>query len=218
MLALGSAIFFFYIVIIKYNRKRTSAAHLVSRKNLIITLRLIAIVVACIIMFVVLYYADNRFVVHNYQRWIKLFKTAGGPRLQTQPQYFLSMMNTTDYFMGLSKPVINQSAITYGVEVEPINIFVTFGAIGFILQYLLVFILIRYFYRSINKTDDDRASLCLIISSYVGLFTYQVFSVGYFFFREIRVGLFPWVLMGVAIGYYTRLKKNQRIQPIDLLD
>ena len=121
----------------------------------------------------------------------------------TQPQYF-SMMNGSDYLFGLSKPIINRTAITFGVEIEPINIFVTYGLVGFILQYSIVILLLAYFYKKINKIAKDKAILSLLIASFVSLFSYQIFSVAYYFFREIRVGLFPWVLMGVAIGIYER--------------
>jgi hypothetical protein len=38
-----------------------------------------------------------------------------------------------------------------------------------------------------------------------------VFSVAYYFFREIRVGLFPWILMGASIGVYEKHKKDRTI-------
>jgi len=44
----------------------------------------------------------------------------------------------------------------------------------------------------------------------VSLLSYQVFSVGYFFFREIRIGLFPWILMGVTVGVYEKFIKEKK--------
>ena len=90
------------------------------------------------------------------------------------------------------------------MEIEPVNIFITYGALGFILQYTLVIMLLVYFIRNIKKSIHDKTSLTLMVASFVGLFSYQVFSIAYYFFREIRVGLFPWILMGVTIGVYER--------------
>jgi hypothetical protein len=68
--------------------------------------------------------------------------------------------------------------------------------------------LLVYFVKKMRKSINNNASLTLLIASFVGLLTYQIFSVAYFFFREIRVGLFPWILMGVAIGVYEKYKLN----------
>jgi hypothetical protein len=218
MLALICSMFFFYVVAIKYNSKRLRSMFLLSRKRLNITLQLIGLIGALLVTLKLLYDTSNKFVVFMYNRWIGLFETGGGARLNIQTKYFFNMMNGMDYIMGLSKPIINLSDITHGVEIEPINIFVTFGAIGFLLQYALVAILLLYFYKRISKINNDSASLCLIVSSFVGLLSYQVFSVAFYFFREIRVGLFPWVLMGVAMGYYERFRKCQTAskQPANL--
>ena len=122
-----------------------------------------------------------------------------------QAIYFISKLETIgDYLFGFSKQVINKSAYSFGVEIEPVNIFITYGALGFILQYTLVIMLLVYFIRNIKKSIHDKTSLTLMVASFVGLFSYQVFSIAYYFFREIRVGLFPWILMGVTIGVYER--------------
>ena len=121
--------------------------------------------------------------------------------------YFISKMNNlSTYLIGISKQVVNQSFYSYGVEIEPVNIFITYGILGFILQYSLVLMLLIYFFRNFKQSVKDKASLTLLVASFVGLFSYQIFSVGYYFFREIRVGLFPWILMGVTIGSFERYK------------
>ena len=192
MLALVFSIILFYFVDIKYERKGLKS-----------TAYFIAIIASSSLILTFLYYRGNEFIVRNVARWVRLIEEGGGSRM-TQPQYFFSMMNGSDYLFGLSKPIINRTAITFGVEIEPINIFVTYGLVGFILQYSIVILLLAYFYKKINKIAKDKAILSLLIASFVSLFSYQIFSVAYYFFREIRVGLFPWVLMGVAIGIYER--------------
>lgn len=196
MLAVAFSVFLFYVINIKYERKGFKP-----------TVYFIGIIIGFSIIMVYLYNTGNTFVIRNFDRWIQLFETGGGARATTQPQYFFSIMKGTDYFFGLSKPIVNRSAISYGVEVELINILVTYGITGFLLQYLLIAILLVYFYKKISKRTQDKATLALCIASFVGLFGYQVFSVAYYFFREIRIGLFPWVLMGVTIGVYERYKR-----------
>lgn len=195
MLAFVFSIFLFYVVTIKYEKKSIKP-----------TLKFIGILTMLILLTIYLYNDGNEFVIRNFNRWVRLLETGGGARATTQPEYFFSLMKTSDYILGLSKPIINRSAISHGIEVEPLNIFVTYGLTGFLLQYSLVLILLVYFFRRISKSVEDKGVLTLLITSFVGLFSYQVFSVGYFFYREIRVGLFPWVLMGVSIGLYERYK------------
>ncbi|WP_226678988.1 hypothetical protein [Mesobacillus jeotgali] len=170
------------------------------------TLYLVYSVVMGIVIFVFLYLIKNPFVEHMVYRWEVLVETGGGPRVD-QMKYFFSMLeHPFHYLFGLSKQVINQSEFSYGVEVEPINIFITYGAFGFMIQYTLVAVLLIYFFKAIGKSIENKAALTLIVASFVGLFSYQIFSIAYFFFREIRIGLFPWILMGVAIGVYERYK------------
>lgn len=200
MLAAAFALILFYFINIKYEKKLLKP-----------TLYFITILTMLVITVIHLYKEGNPFIVRNVLRWIELFETSAGARATSQPQYFFSLMEGSDYFLGLSKAVINKSAISYGVEVEPVNIFVTYGASGFLLQYLLIAILLIYFLKKISKRTQDKAVLTLCVASFIGLSSYQVFSVAYFFFREIRIGLFPWVLMGVSIGAYERYKLKKLI-------
>lgn len=195
LLALVFSVILFYIVSIYINKK--------SIKPTIYMLFGIGTLTS---ICVYLYTSGNQFISLMVYRWKVLFETEGGGRVD-QTFYFITLLeNPFLYLFGLSKQVVNKSAISYGVEIEPVNIFVTYGAIGFLLQYSLIAILLIYFLKNIRKSINNKAALTLIVASFVGLLSYQVFSLGYYFFREIRVGLFPWILMGVAIGVYERYK------------
>lgn len=196
MLAAVFSFFLLYLVNIKFEKKGIKS-----------TFYMLVLISILGIIIYYLYDSGNPYITRTYYRWMTLFETDGGARATTQPQYFFSMMERSDYLFGLSKPIINRSAISYGIEIEPLNIFVTYGAVGFVLQYTLVVFLLRYFFKKICKKTQDKATLTLIVASFVGLFGYQIFSIAYFFFREIRIGLFPWVLMGVTIGIYEKSKK-----------
>lgn len=198
MLALVFSILLFYLVNIYINRKSFKP-----------TLRLVIIIFLSYFLILYLYNNGNSIIEKMVYRWeYLLFEEKGGARVD-QVFYFLSLFKTPfDYLFGLSKQVINQSAISFGIEIEPVNIFVTYGLLGFILQYGLILILLIYFLKRMRKSICNKAALALLVAAFVGLASYQVFSVGYYFFREIRVGLFPWILMGVAIGVYERYLKN----------
>jgi hypothetical protein len=198
LLALGFSIFLFYIIDMHFNKR--------SYKSTLYFLVGTAILLAVII---ILYQKENPFISRMIYRWEALFETKGGGRIE-QVKYFMSMFsNPMDYILGLSKNSINNSDISYGVEIELVNIFLTYGVVGVILQYLLIFVLLFYFYKKIKQNDMNKESLTLLISSFVGLLSYQVFSVAYFFYKEIRVGHFPWILMGVAIGFYEKCKRDK---------
>lgn len=199
MLAAAFSIVLFYFVNLKYEKKTLKP-----------TAYFISVLTGIVLIITYLYNKGNAFIVRIVYRWGVLFETGGGTRATTQPQYFFSLMEGADYIFGLSKPYINRSAISYGIEVEPVNIFVTYGASGFLLQYSFIAILLVYFFKKVSKRTRDKAALTLCIASFVGVFGYQIFSLAYFFFREIRIGLFPWVLMGVTIGVYERYKLANR--------
>jgi len=200
ILALAFSFIFFYFINMY-----------ISRRSFKPTLYMITSLLIILFVFVVMYNNGNPIVNHMVYRWVNLFESKGGGRVN-QAKYFFSLLKSPmGYIFGLSKQVVNQSAISYGVEIEPINIFITYGAIGFILQYSLVGILLIYFLRRMRRCINNKACLTLLVASFVGLFSYQIFSVAYFFFREIRVGLFPWILMGVAIGVYEKYKKDRII-------
>jgi len=43
--------------------------------------------------------------------------------------------------------------------------------------------------------------------SLITLLSYQFFSIAYFFFREKKIGLFQWIILGVSIGAIELYKK-----------
>lgn len=195
ILALVFALLLFYIIDFYINRKSLKPA---------ISLSLSSLIVGLVLW--VLYKIENPIVLRMIYRWEVLFETNGGARVD-QVEYFLSLIDSGRKFMfGLSKPVVNESMMSYGVEIEPVYIFVLYGFLGVLLQYFLVVFLTIYFIRKLRDSVHNPAILSLLVASLIGLLSYQMFSVAYYFFREVRVGLFPWILMGVTIGAYERYK------------
>lgn len=154
-----------------------------------------------------LYNSGNPYITQIVYRFTILLDTNGGSRID-QISYGLSLLSEPyQYFWGISRAVQSSSDLYFHLEVEPVNIIVLYGIFGFILQYLLVFYLLRYFFKNIRKSINNPEIATLLIASFVGLASYQVFSLGYFFFREARIGLIPWILMGVTIGLLERQKR-----------
>lgn len=199
-LALVFSFFLFYMVSIYVNRKTFKP-----------TLYMILTLGGVFLIGRYLYNIDNPFINQMVYRWEKLFSTSGGSRVVQINYSFSLLKNTRHYIWGISRAFQSYSGLGFHIEVEPVNIFILYGVLGFILQYFLVTFLLIYFLKRIRKSINDKASLTLLVASFVGLLSYQVFSLGYFFFREARVGLFPWILMGVAIGVYERYKLNKEM-------
>ncbi|UJF34583.1 hypothetical protein [Paenibacillus hexagrammi] len=197
MLMLAFSIFTFYFVkIIIYRKGFKSTAMLL-------------IGVSLIYLFGdSLYNSGNPFMVQLIYRWRVLFDDSGGVRMD-QINFGLSLLsNAYQYIFGISRAFQNYSGLVFYLEIEPIDILVLYGALGFVLQYSLVIYLLVYFFKNFRWAITRPEILSLLIASFVGLLSYQVFSVGYFFFREIRIGLIPWILMGTAIGFFEKSKQE----------
>ena len=174
---------------------------------------LISFIVSSFLLYILLL-NENAVVLNLLSRLEIMFEpNQGGSIRIDQFRYFLTLFESpVDYIGGLSKPIINNSAISYGVEIEPFNIFVTYGILGFILQYGLIIYILLYLVKNITRFKSNRLILTLIIFSFVGLLSYQVFSLAYFFFRETQVGLFPWIVLGVTIGLIEKEKVRKEIK------
>ncbi len=182
------------------------------RKSIKPTIYMIITVVLGYFVGWILYINENPIVHKMIYRWNDLIVNNGGDRIG-QIEYFMSkIINLNDFLFGISKQAINISNISYGIEIEPINIFISYGLIGFLAHYFLIFFIFRYLLKSMRICKDNKICIALLVTSFVGLAGYQVFSVAYFFFREIRVGLYMWILIGVTIGVVERYKNRKFIK------
>lgn len=159
-----------------------------------------------------LYARGNEFITKAVFRWERLGEqVAGGGNRYGQVFNALDQIkNPWDFMFGISRGVENTLENFY-MEIEPFNIFVLYGAFGLVLQYSLVLILLIYFYKNFRVVKHHPILLTMVVASFVSLLSYQFFSAAYFFFREVYVGLFPWILMGATIGVVERFKKSPEI-------
>lgn len=189
MLGLFFSAFLFYFLDIYIYRNGTKSTF-------------IFILISSIIIFIIyiLYINENSIILSIIGRWERLFEESGGDRVD-QFEYFKTLIvSFSDKLFGISKPVVNQSAIPYGIEIEPLNVLVLYGYIGFALQYIMIIVFLRYLFKNLRKYRHDKEMITLLVASFIGLASYQVFSIGYRFFRDTNIGLFPWILLGVTIG------------------
>lgn len=121
-----------------------------------------------------------------------------------QLDYFSNLLGEDPfgYVFGVGDSVI----VEYGyLEVDYAYIFVAFGIVGFVLHYLLLYFLIK----EVSKFKSLASDLYLFtIASTLG---YLIFSIGFFFFYEIYMGLPYWWLNGIVVGMLWKLKKEQSL-------
>lgn len=158
----------------------------------------------------ILYLEESPFIYIAMVRWGSLFEqiVEGGNRLGQVLLALSIQENLFDYLFGISRVVQTQTP-GLRIEIEPVNILVLYGLVGFILQYGLVLLLLLYFLRQIKVVRPEPVLLTLVIASFVSLLGYQFFSISYYFFREVYVGLFPWIIMGVTIGLVEKYKRSR---------
>lgn len=103
----------------------------------------------------------------------------------------LQIFNTDalNYLFGLGKPIVDSIGL---MEVEFLFILISYGVVGLLLQYLFVFIVGR---ESIKYQITNYSILILI-----GLLYYIIYSMGYFFLREITSGLLFWSILGYLLS------------------
>lgn len=156
-----------------------------------------------------MYNNGNEFIMRAMYRWEVLADelSDGGNRLDQIDPALSQIDSLFNFLFGISRGVEGTIPGLW-IEIEPLSIFVLYGAIGFSLFYILVFLLCRYFFINIKHVKGNRILLAMTVASLVSLLSYIVFSFAYWFFREIYVGLFPWILMGATMGAIERYKKN----------
>jgi hypothetical protein len=151
-----------------------------------------------------LYYSGNAFLVQAFSRWLVLAEQVdeGGNRVGQIKTALGGISGFYEHLFGISNLVKGYRDLF--IEVDPVNILVIYGIAGFILQYLLVACLAVYFCFRLRDQRCSKATHVLLICSLVTLVDYQFFSLAYYFYRELYVGLFPWILMGAVIGIVER--------------
>lgn len=104
------------------------------------------------------------------------------------------------WLFGISNAVQRAQYIEWGVEVEPIYLLVNYGLVGLFLRYYLLWLVMRRAFTLLRGPSVFSSGRALGAAALLGVPTYLIFSLGYFFYQESVVGTLPWLLFGLVIG------------------
>jgi hypothetical protein len=150
------------------------------------------------------------FLVFRFEAMIQ--RGEGGARFGQAKMVIALLDGLGPWLFGISNVVQRKLAVSHGTEVEPVYLLVNYGILGVALRYGLILLIFIYSYRLFRKSgDSDDRSLAL--AALMSILGYMVFSLGYFFYQELYVGLLPWLLFGWVVGTYFRRKNMVRWSP-----
>lgn len=114
----------------------------------------------------------------------------------------MSMMfsNPYSFYIGIGKPMVYK--FLEFVEIEFVYLLVTYGIVGLTLHYALLLFLMYYSVKS--RKNVPRYSLFLILTT----IAYLSYSLGFYFFRELQVGLSFWIVNGILFSVISKNKKD----------
>ncbi|MCF2908845.1 hypothetical protein L1285_11000 [Pseudoalteromonas sp. DL2-H2.2] len=143
---------------------------------------------------------DEKFAFILY-RFEALGESAGGGR-DLQVLNGLALLSSWyEWPMGVSNAVQRSFNSSWGIESEPFNILVNYGFIGFSLIYSSILIILlklrKFFLKGENATFEKQVTYDSI---FCGVFGYLLFSLGFFYFAELIVGVYSWLVYGVLVG------------------
>lgn len=115
-----------------------------------------------------------------------------------QLQYFLRYFDGQPilYFFGIGKPIMDDGLML--MEIEFTYLLFAYGLLGFVLHYWLIWLVVKLARKL--WWINEKYYLFLI----TGIIGFIIFSVGYYFFREIIGGLPFWWLSGYLLGVMLR--------------
>jgi len=152
-------------------------------------------------------------------RWaaLELAYEGGGDRFsQIRIVYdiYFEPLDLYALIFGIGFPSLRELYISHGIEVEHFHILATYGILGFILRYLLMFLIFKtswnLYQNGQTKFNNYRP---LGLAGMLGVISYFVGSIGYFFFQAYQVGVTPWLFFGIiyAANFKLKTKKSFKI-------
>jgi len=134
-----------------------------------------------------------------------LIDQAGGNRIDQAAAALSLLSDVQSWFFGVGNSTQRMLATSFGTEVEPVFLLANYGILGVALRYGLLLVIFIYAWRQLKwKAYND---LDLTIATILALSGYAVFSLGYFFYHELHVGMLPWLLFGWVVGSYYRERR-----------
>lgn len=141
-------------------------------------------------------------------RFNTLVSTAGGVRVD-QISAGMDLLNGwRAWSLGVGNAAQRQMAASFGTEAEPVYLLINYGILGVVLRYGLLLVIFCYSYRLLRRaSESDKIPAVAAMLSIIG---YMVFSLGYFFYQELYVGVLPWLLFGWVVGLYYRASRSNQ--------
>lgn len=148
-------------------------------------------------------------ILFIYFRFSNLIDQAGGSRIDQVESALSLLTNIQSWLFGVGNVTQRKLASSFGTEVEPVYLLVNYGILGVLLRYGLLLVIFIYAWRQLKRAAQHDRNLAL--ATILALVGYTVFSLGYFFYQELYVGLLPWLLFGWVVGAYYREKRLRTI-------
>ena len=148
---------------------------------------------------VALYFALDRLALLAF-RFMTLADQGGGGRVD-QVVSGLSLIDSgATLLTGVGNAVQRLQSVSHGVEVEPVYLLVNYGLVGTLCRYGLLLSIATIAIRATRSSDEWSSAAGM--AALLALGGYAVFSLGYFFFQELYVGMVPWLLFGMVTGLH----------------
>lgn len=156
----------------------------------------------------IVFYLFSEFILYQVGRFELFGEQAaeGGNRVGQVYWVIHKVSESVDNFLiGIT----NTGRSAYGnifVEVEPANIFLMYGVLGFFSHYVFIVFFIVFMVFSIKRyyeflDSDERIALVITCFSVV---VYQIYSLSYFFFRDVYATYMMFSMMGFSFGLLAR--------------
>lgn len=154
-----------------------------------------------------LYFALDRLALIAF-RVLTLADQGGGGRADQVSSALALLDSPSTLLTGVGNAVQRSQSVSHGVEVEPVYLLVNYGIIGTLCRYALLLTIAAMALRLVRDRRPWHSALGL--SALLALCGYGVFSLGYFFFQELYVGVLPWLLFGMVAGIHQRVWLDRR--------
>lgn len=166
---------------------------LLIKRYLILT----SLIFACIYFFVT-NLKENFFLIKRFEVFFNDGISQNTRFIQVYDAINLMFDYPFSFFIGLGKPIVYK--ILEYVEIEFFYLLVTYGFFGVLLHYLLLIIILYYSYRV------RRVNFSYTFFIFCSTFSYLFFSIGFYFFRELNVGLSFWIINAILLSH--QIRKN----------
>jgi hypothetical protein len=168
------------------------------------------IFVTCMSAFLLIYFGD--FLQYQISRFDQFGKQASqGENRVGQIFWAVNMISESidNFLFGIT----NAGRTAYEgmfVEVEPVNIFLIYGLFGFFTHYFFIACILFYIYHGLKRFQRVLTETDLIVVSitFVSIIFYQVYSLSYFFFRDVYATYMIFALIGFSYGTLLRVERE----------